>query len=529
MTTAQVDPLRLDPSADVSLADAHRIAVGDGAVELGDRAVERLRQTRDRLEGWIEEGRRIYGVTTGFGPLADTLVGAEEREVLQENLVYHLATGVGEAMSRRQARAVMLARAVSLSRGYSAIRPASLERLLAFLNDDVHPVIPELGTVGASGDLTPLAHLALALMGEGEIFEDSERRGADEVLADRGLEPLELGAKEGLALVNGTSAMTGMAVMNGVEAVRAAEVGLRIAMMYAECVGGRSEAWDPLLGEVRPHPGQQCVHQVLGAWSESSRRLDGRSADEERLGADAGVEAADEMPQDPYSVRCLPQLYGAVLDAVWQHNETVERELNSVTDNPVIGSEEEGAIHGGNFYGQHVAFASDQLANAVLKIGIHLERCIARITDPERNGELPAFLQDRQTGLHSGLMGAQVSATSLVGEMRSRSTPASTQSIPTNADNQDVVTMGTTAARRTAEHLDRLWEIVGIAGITFAQAMDLTDGDLQEFSESSRELRETVRQESAPLEGDRPLSGDIEAVAELLREWEGELPVGGGG
>lgn len=522
------DPLNLDPETDVSVGAAFRVASDEHPIRLTDRAVRTLDETRSRLETWIEEGRRIYGVTTGFGPLADTLVDADERHSLQENLVYHLATGVGDPMSRRQVRAVMTARAVSLSRGYSAIRPGALRRLLALLNRGLHPVVPSLGTVGASGDLTPLAHIALALMGEGEMMGDDERREAADVLEEAGLEPLDLGAKEGLALVNGTSAMTGLAVLNAVDALRATETALRIALLYAECLGARTEAWDPLLGRVRPHPGQQTVHRRLREWSASSDHLDTDRADREQPAdgdGEASVRATDEMPQNRYSVRCLPQLYGAVLDALWQHNDVVGTELNAVTDNPIVGAEGDGMVHGGNFYGQHVAFASDQLANAVLTIGVHLERCIARLTDPDANGELPAFLQDRDTGLHSGLMGAQVTATSLVAEMRSRSTPASTQSIPTNADNQDVVTMGTIAARRTAEHLDRLWELIGIAGLTVAEAMELSSGDPRGFSASSRQFREQIREVAPALEGDRPLSNEIGRLAEVLRGGETDLPL----
>jgi len=521
-------PLQLDPDSDVSLEAAHRVAAHDRPVALSDRAVVALERARARLESWIEEGRRIYGVTTGFGPLADTVVDPEHRRTLQENLVYHLSTGVGDPMSRRQVRAVMIARAVSLSRGHSAIRPDSLRRLLALLNRDLRPLVPSLGTVGASGDLTPLAHIALALMGDGEMLDGGEPRDADQVLAEANLEPLDLDAKEGLALVNGTSAMTGLAVLNAVDAVRAADTALRISLLYAECLGARTEAWAPLLGRVRPHPGQKLIHRRLEDWSASSDRLDGRRTDRDRPAAGSNeppVQPTDDLPQDRYSIRCLPQLYGAVLDSLWQHNDVVDNELNAVSDNPVLDPEAGGMVHGGNFYGQHVAFASDQLANAVLTIGIHLERCVERLTNPESNGDLPAFLQDRAPGLHSGLMGAQVTATSLVAEMRSRSTPASTQSIPTNADNQDVVTMGTIGARRTAEHLDRLWELIAIAGLTVARALELTDADREAFSATSQRLSERVREASPPLEGDRPLSNDIARLADLLRAGPAELPL----
>lgn len=514
--------VRLEAEGELSMADAYRVVDGEARLEVSEGVEEQMRASRRQLEEWVDEGRRVYGVTTGFGPLADAEISESERRELQQNLIYHLCTGVGEPMDRRQVRAMIVARASSLSRGHSALRPETLHRLVSLLETDLHPVVPSLGTVGASGDLTPLAHLALVLMGEGDVLVDGTREPAGEVLPSSGIEPVELEAKEGLALVNGTSAMTGLGMLNGVDAARAAATGLRLALLYAEVFESRTEAWDGELGRMRPHPGQKFVHGRLREWSRSSERLFDDRAEGRR--GDSGEGAGPELPQDPYSARCLPQLYGAVLDAIWHHNEIVETELNAVSDNPVVSDETGGAIHGGNFYGQHVAFASDHLANAVLKIAVHLERCVARLTDPDRNRDLPAFLQGRETGLHSGLMGAQVTATSLVAEMRSRSTPASVQSIPTNADNQDVVTMGTIAARRTAEHLDRLWEVVGIAAVACAQAFDLVD-EPGRFSDSSRELADRVRGVSEFLDGDRPLSDDISRLADALREVPREIPL----
>jgi len=519
------DRVLLDPSEELSLDEARRVIDGGARLELSAGAERAVREAREQLDEWVDEGRRVYGVTTGFGPLADSTISEADRGELQRNLVYHLCSGVGEPMRRSQVRAMVVARAANLSGGSSAIRLETLRRLLDLLEVEFYPVVPSLGTVGASGDLTPLAHLALVLMGEGEVVRDGEREPSGPALSNAGIAPVDLAEKEGLALVNGTAAMTGLGVMNAVGATRAVELGLRLSLLYGECLGARSEAWDAELGRIRPHRGQQFVHRVLEDWSGSSRRLvedrADRRSDSERS---SGEESPAELPQDPYSLRCLPQLYGAVLDAIWHHNRIVQQELNAVTDNPVVSPDDGGALHGGNFYGQHVAFASDHLSNAILKIAVHLERSIARITDPDRNGPLPAFLQQNETGLQSGLMGAQVAATSLVGEMRSRSTPASVQSIPTNAGNQDVVTMGTVAARRAAEHLDRLWEVVAIAGIAFAQAFDLIDAP-EQFCGASRRLVEEVRESSAFLDDDRPLAGDISRLADRMRERPRDVPL----
>jgi tyrosine ammonia-lyase len=314
--------------------------------------------------------------------------------------------------------------------------------------------------------------------------------------------------------------MTGLALVNAVESASAVWTALRLSLLNAEVFGARREAWDPFFGRIRPHAGQQMVHTSLMRWSRSSTRLQAIPDAPPRLEFDAehNVIADQELPQDPYSVRCVPQLFGAVLDAVTWHNDTVETELNSVTDNPVFDTQEGRVRHGGNFYGQHISFASDTLSNALIKTAVHAERVVARITDKTQNPGLPAFLQGRQTGLNSGFMGAQVTASALVAEMRTKSNPASIQSIPTNANNQDVVTMGTIGALRASELLDRLYEVLAIEALILTQGFELEGGfENGSFSDSSRELAEFVREYSDFLDEDRPLSSEIQEVAVALR------------
>jgi tyrosine ammonia-lyase len=472
------------------------------------------------LSRLVGERRRIYGVTTGYGPLACHYVTPEFASELQHGLLRHLATGVGRPFGPRETRAIMLARLSSLAVGRSAIGADAFGLLAGCLNADLLPVVPEMGTVGASGDLTPLAHVALALTGEGEALLDGERMPAAAALARAGLAPVRLGRKEGLALVNGTSAMTGVAALNGVRARRAAALALRLSLVYAEAMGGHAEAFDPRLGEARGHGGQRRVHAAVARLVAGAPRLRPTvqpppALPEDGAPAEGGVLADREIPQDPYTIRCIPQVFGALEDLLDFHDGQVESELNAATDNPLVFAEDGAVLHGGNFYGQPVGYASDALALGVVNLAVHAERSLARVTDVALNRGLPAFLHRGPVGLNSGFMGAQVTASALVAEMRSRAVPATIQSIPTNGNNQDVVPMGTIAARKTAGLLDLCGSVLAIHALALAQAVDLLGGP-DRFSPAAARLHRWVRRLSEPLGRDRPLSPEIAAVAAAL-------------
>lgn len=518
----------IDLGGPLILDEIERVAHG-AAVTVNPAARERMAAAGAALSGHVEERRRIYGVTTGYGPLAEHHVLPECAEALQRGLIYHLASGVGAPLPPDQVRALMAVRAANLAQGYSGIGASCFALLLDLLNRDVVPVVPEMGTVGASGDLTPLAHVALLMIGEGEAFVAGRRVAGAEALAHAGLIPARLGHKEGLALVNGTSAMTGIAALNGSRCGRLLDLALRMAVCNAELFQGHSEAFDPRFGMVRPHPGQRWAHAELARLCRSSSRLQAPQQPPpvlEKVDAQSGVLHNRPLLQDPYTIRCLPQLFGAAKDQLDHHNRIVETELVSATDNPLIFAADGHVLHGGNFFGQHVAYASDSLALAVTGIAVHAERCLARLTDPRRNGGRPAFLTGGTVGLDSGLMGAQVTATALVAEMRSLAVPASIQSISTNAENQDVVTMGTIAARRTARLVELAAYVLAIQAIALAQAMEMTEGSTRAFSASSPELLARVRQTVLPLDRDRPLSPDIAALASLFlsTRWRPTLP-----
>lgn len=502
-----------------TLGEVEAIARGRATVLLHPGARERARVSEAMLDRLVADRRAIYGVTTGYGPLADRQVDPAQGEQLQRKLVYHLASGVGAPLPPAEARAVVLARLLTLARGLSAVRPELLDWLCEALNRGLAPIIPEKGTVGASGDLTPLSHMALAFMGEGAFWRDGRAAPAAEVLAEAGLRPITLGHKEGLALVNGTSAMTGIAALNGARARRLLRASALLTVAYAEVLGGHRAAWHPLSAEARPHPGQRRAAALLWALTDDAPRLQPFAPTPPRIGetgADGTVRAT--LPQDAYSIRCAPQLLGAVDEVLLGHDETVSRELTAVTDNPLVFPDEEVLLHAGNFFGQHVSFASDALFNAVAMLGVWAERQVARITDPLLNRGLPPFLQGNATGLNSGFMGAQVTASALVAELRAKSAPASIQSVPTNANNQDVVTMGTIAARRAGEAVTDAARILAIEAMCMAQAVELRARESDaSFSQAARAVLAFAREHSAFLDEDGPLSGEIEAVAaELL-------------
>jgi len=503
-----------------SAAAAAAVAEGRMRVELSQAAGQRIAAAHARMAACIAEMRLVYGVTTGFGPLADRIVAPEEIGLLQENLVNHLASGVGPPMPWAASRAMALARLCSIACGWSGASVSAVRALIGLLNSPLAARVPEKGTVGASGDLTPLAHLALALMGRGAfIGSDGATVDDDVAFALIGAPPLSLRHRDGLALVNGTSAMTGQACLNAAHAARLIRWGEALTAATAELLRGRDEAWSAAFAEARPHPGQRDSAARLRLLTVGAPRIDASRAAARIVGEDARPGRADRAPQDAYTLRCAPQVLGAARDAAEWHRAVTERELNSATDNPIFPADGPPALHGGNFMGQHVALASDALSGAVIVTANLAERQIARLTDERLNEGLPAFLHRGPAGLNSGFMGAQVTASALIAEMRTRAVPAAIQSISTNGANQDVVSMGTIAARAAAAHLTDARRVHAILALAAAQGMDierLADG--APFGPAARALADWVRARAPEMPGDRPLSGEIERVAAAMAE-----------
>lgn len=503
----------------LALEDAEKIASGRSRVILSEAARTRCAGSFARLRQVIEEKRVVYGITTGFGPLANRFLDAGNARELQQNLVYHLATGVGVPFDWVTARAIVLARVMTLVQGASGARVETLESLLAILNSDLAPVIPERGTVGASGDLTPLAHLVLALQGTGAfLMRNGTQIGGEEALARLGLAPLDLSHRDGLGLVNGTAAMTGLAVLNALRFDRALDWSVIVTGAMAEALNGRAEAWDRAFANLRPHDGQVWATNQLLRVTKGAERLNHRPLALAIHDDGSGIEERERVAQDAYTIRCAPQVIGAAKDVSIWHRRVVETEFRSVTDNPIFPCDAGSpALHGGNFMGCHIALASDAAAAAATVLAGFHERQIARITDEKLNGGLPAFLSGGPVGLHSGLMGAQVTATALLAEMRAIG-PASTQSISTNGANQDVVSQGTIASRLFRDKLELLGRIQAIMAISAAQAIEIADraGTTARLSETSAGLLRYVRETSAFLDADRPLAGEIDRLAERM-------------
>jgi tyrosine ammonia-lyase len=481
------------------------IAFARDSFPFADATLERVRKSKAALDAAIARGAPIYGLTSGFGPLYGESA-ASDIASHQRSLLHHLACGLGKPYSVTQTRAAMVARLQTLLQGYSGASEGLLRLLKKLLDEQITPVVPQLGTVGASGDLTPLAHMGLALIGEGEVVADRMQRAARSVFAERGIGLLSLESRDALALVNGCSFATAVAALNGARARRQLRWATLQAALFSEVMGGYMESLSPLIAAVRPHLGQIGIREELARLHEGSTRM--------RTEPPVGV-----PPQDPYTLRCQTQLLGAVLDALEHHDTVVETELNSVSDNPVIDPNSGEIAHGGNFFGQHVGFVSDYLRTAIVQWAQWCERCIARLVDPTRNPGFEPLLRGKPK--QSGFMGAQVTATALLAELRALSHSASVLGNSTNLDNQDVVTMATMSARHTAEALEHLASIQAIFMLALAQAFEQSPGkEESKYSVPCMTLVAQVRNLVPALKEDRSMTGDIQMIAALLSSKE---------
>jgi histidine ammonia-lyase len=487
---------------DLSVEAVERVAHGAGRIRLmlDETTRRRIQAARDVVDAAVREGRTVYGITTGFGALSEVVIPRERLRELQVNLIRSHAAGLGEPLSEAETRAIMLLRANVLALGHSGVRTEVVELLLACLNEGVHPVIPCRGSVGASGDLAPLSHLALVLIGEGEARVAGEILDGATALARRGLMPLVLEAKEGLALNNGTQVHTGIGILALLRAERVLETLEVAGAMSLEGLRGTPDPFDAAIQRIRPQRGQATSAARLRSLLADSEIRESHRHDDPRV-------------QDAYSLRCMPQVHGAARQALGFVREVLEVETNSVTDNPLIFPEDGRIVSGGNFHGQPVAQVLDLLAIACADLGSISERRIARLVDPSLSG-LPAFLTP-DAGVNSGLMMAQIVAAALVSELRLRAAPASTDSVPTDANKEDHVSMGVAAALKARDAVDLLETVAALELLTAAQAL--------EFLKPLRPGRgvaaayELVRERVAPLEEDRVLSGDIAALQTLVR------------
>src|SRR5438552_9640224 len=485
----------------LTLSEIATAALENAAVEVSPSAHPRVVASRKVIEEIIARDAVVYGVSTGFGKLSDVRIPHDALAELQLNLVRSHACGIGNPLSEPEARAMILLRANVLALGFSGIRLEIIEMLCELLNHHVCPVIPEKGSVGASGDLAPLAHLALSLIGEGEASFGGERVESREALRRAGLEPQHLEAKEGLALLNGTQAMHAVGGLALLRAKRLTRVADTAGAMSLEALKGTPAAFDLRLQEARPHPGQKAVAKHLLSILEASEIRESHVEDDLRI-------------QDAYSLRCMPQVHDAVRGALLHCEDVLLVESASATDNPLVFSESGDVISGGNFHGAPLALALDYAAIALTTLMSISERRIDRLNNPDKNGGLPAFLA-REPGLQSGFMIAHVAAASLLNEARVLAHPASVDNITTSGGKEDHVSMGMTSALKLrsivelAENLVAIELLAAAEGLEHRRPLKAGVGVERAFA--------ALRKMAPPLTQDRALSGDIARVAEAIR------------
>ncbi len=489
----------------LSLSDLEGVARCGRHVQLAPSAREKMLRSRAAIDAITEAGDiapRVYGVNTGFGALSETRIDAADVRALQCNLVRSHATGVGPPLAAEHVRGIMLLRAQVLALGYSGVRPELVELLIAMLNAAIHPRIPSQGSVGASGDLAPLAHLALSMIGEGEAeWNGSGFRPSRELLEPAGIAPLTLEAKEGLALINGTQYMASLGTLALLEAERLCTVADVAGAMSLEALKGSSSPFDERLHEARPHPGQKMVAANLRALLAESEIAESHR--------DCG------KVQDAYSLRCMPQVHGASRDALRWIRAVLEREINSVTDNPSVFVDrgETEIVSGGNFHGQPLALALDLAAMAVAELANISERRVEQLVNPALSTGLTPFLA-AGSGLHSGFMIAQVTSASLVSENKIFCHPASVDSIPSSAGKEDHVSMGSVSAKKLLTVVTNVRACLAIEIMTAAAGLDQR-APLRP-SAGVRAALDVVRERVAPMTGDRPLYVDIASVDALI-------------
>ncbi len=488
----------------LKISDVLKVARERESVSIQEEAIEKIRKSRNQVENLVKENKVVYGITTGFGSFSDTKISPEEAVKLQENLIESHSAGTGELLPVEVVRAMILLRANALAKGHSGIRYSTLKLLLDMLNKEVHPLVPSQGSVGASGDLVPLAHMSLALLGKGKVEFAGKEVPADEAMKKVGLKPIQLKSKEGLALINGTQmmgALGSIALSEAIRLLKYSDIALSLSM---EALKGILAPFNELVHRVRPHPGQGIV-------AENIRRLVKNSS--------LVLEEREDRVQDAYTIRCAPQVHGASRDSLEHVLEIFEREINSATDNPLLFPDEGKVISGGNFHGQPLALSLDYLSLAVSELGNISERRVARLVDNNLNYGLPMFLTE-YGGLHSGYMIAQYTAASLVSENKVMSSPASIDSITTSANQEDHVSMGSISANKIQKVIENLKSILAIELIVAAQAVEFRTNEISDLGDGTKIIYNYIRDRVPALDGDRIIAQDIADAKKIVESDE---------
>ncbi|WP_432662299.1 histidine ammonia-lyase [Wukongibacter baidiensis] len=485
----------------LTLEDLIRVSRENYRIELTEEAIEKIEKSRAIIDEFVDEGKVIYGITTGFGLFSNVLISKEDTKTLQRNLIVSDCCGVGNPYPEEVVRASMLLRINALAKGFSGIRLSTLNVLIEMLNKGVHPIIPEKGSVGASGDLCPLAHMVLVMLGEGEAYYKGEMMPGAEVMRKADIETVELVSKEGLALINGTCVLTAVGALAAYDAKMITKLADISAAMTIEALNGIIDAYDPRIHEARPHEGQiECAQNMLKLLKESK----------------STSRQGEIRVQDAYTLRCIPQIHGASRDAIDYIIRKVSIELNAATDNPLIFAGSKDVISGGNFHGQPMALIFDFLGIAVAELANVCERRIERLVNPTLSG-LPAFLVE-DGGLNTGFMIPQYVAAALVSENKVLAHPACVDSIPTSANQEDHVSMGSISARQSREILNNVMNVLGIELMTASQAIEF--GAKENLAEGTKAAYDKVREYVEPVKNDRVFYRDMKKCFDLVASHE---------
>ncbi len=482
----------------LTIEDVVKVARENCEIELTSEAVESVLKSRKLVDKFVDEEKIVYGITTGFGKFSDVVISKEETKDLQRNLIISHACGVGKPFSEDIVRAMMLLRINNLSKGHSGIRLETLNTLVEMVNKGVHPIIPEKGSLGASGDLAPLSHMVLVMLGEGEAIYKGERLNGKEAMEKAGISTIELTSKEGLALINGTQAMTAVGCLTVYDAINLLKMADITAALTMEATNGIITAFDEKVHRVRPHKGQiNTAKNMLKILQESNMT----------------TKQGEIRVQDAYVLRCIPQIHGASKDAIEYVKEKINIEINSVTDNPIIFPDEEEVISGGNFHGQPMALSFDFLGIALAEIANVAERRLERLVNPALSG-LPAFLTPKG-GLHSGFMIVQYSAAALVSENKVLAHPASVDSIPSSANQEDHVSMGTIASRKAKDILDNARNVLAMEMLAACQGIDLNEN--KGLGKGTKIAYEIVRKHTDKIVDDVVMYKEINKCEALIK------------
>ena len=502
----------------LSIGDVEALVFGRGRLNITAESLQKVDRSYDFLREFSKD-KVIYGINTGFGPMAQYRVDDAALEQLQYNIIRSHSTGAGRPLELRCVRAALLARLVTFLQGHSGVHRDLPLLLHEFFERDICPMIPEHGSVGASGDLVQLAHMALALIGEGEVFHRGLLRPTRDVMEEEGLRPLRLRLREGLAATNGTSVMTGIGLVNLIEARRLAGWAVAASVMMNEVAASYDDLMSPVLNEAKRHAGQRRVAAEMRRWAEGSRSLRQREAEMFHRHTE---EVFERKVQAYYSLRCVPQVLGPVWDTIEQATEVLIDELNSACDNPIVDAETRNVYHGGNFHGDYVSLEMDKLKIAVTKLAMLAERqlnylCHDRIND----GILPPFVNLGIPGLNYGMQAAQFTATSTTAECQTLSNPMYVHSIPNNNDNQDIVSMGTNAALLARRVVENAYQVTAILFMALAQAVDYLKLQPQ-MAPRTRTVYEAIRGVFPAFTDDQPKYREIEAMVQFLKTTDSE-------